>query len=209
MKLAVLGGTGKSGRHLVEQALAAGHQVVVLTRNAGKLGIDHEQLSVVQGDVQDAARVSEAIAGADAVLSVLGPTSNQPTYEVSRGMENVLAAMREQGVRRLIQTLGAGVADPNDRPGLLDRAITALLKLTARYVYEDMLRVARCIRATDLDWTLVRVPMLTDDPPRGDVRVGYVGQGIGPRVSRADVAAFVLRQVSDDTYVRQAPAISN
>jgi hypothetical protein len=72
-----------------------------------------------------------------------------------------------------------------------------------------MVRVADLIRASDLDWTLVRVPMLTDAPPSGDVLVGYLGRGVGARISRTDMAAFILEQASDDTYLRQAPVISN
>ncbi len=112
-------------------------------------------------------------------------------------------------VRRLVQSVGAGVRDPRDEPGLFDRVINVALKPFSRHVYEDMRRTAEIIRASDVDWTLVRVPMLTDDPATGDVKVGYLGQGVGSRVSRADMAAFVLEQVDDDTYLHQAPVISN
>jgi putative NADH-flavin reductase len=209
MKVTIFGATGRTGRHLVGQALEAGHEVVSFARTPTKLSIEDEKLSIVHGTVQDATRVREAVTGADAVLSVLGPTSNEPTYEVSQGMENILAAMQAQGVQRLVQSIGAGVGDPNDQPGLFDRAIKVLLRLMSRYVYEDMVRVADLIRASDLDWTLVRVPMLTDAPPSGDVLVGYLGRGVGARISRTDMAAFILEQASDDTYLRQAPVISN
>jgi putative NADH-flavin reductase len=149
------------------------------------------------------------VEGSDAVLSVLGPTSNEPVYEVSKGMANLLAILQEHCVRRLIQSVGAGVGDPGDRPGLFDKLIKVALKTVSRHVYEDMVGVAEIIRASDLDWTLVRVPMLTDDPPAGDVKVGYLGKGVGPRLSRADLAAFMLRQAEEDTYLRQAPVISN
>jgi putative NADH-flavin reductase len=208
MKLAIFGATGRTGLRLVEQALDAGHEVVAFSRTPGKLALEQERLSVVHGDLQDPDQVSRAITGADAVLSVLGPTNSRPTYEVSQGIDKILAAMHENNVRRLIQSVGAGVGDPRDDPGLFDRAIKLLLKLVSRYVYEDMLRVAIQIRASDLDWTLVRVPMLTDDPPAGDLRIGYLGQGVGSRVSRADLAAFMLQEVAANRYLRQAPVIS-
>jgi putative NADH-flavin reductase len=209
MRITIFGATGRTGRHLVEQALEAGHEVVALARTPSKLSIDNHRLSIVQGDIQDAKAVEEVVAGADAVISVLGPMSNEPVYEVSRGMENILVGMENQGVSRLVQSIGAAVGDPSDQPKILDRAIKALLKLMSRYVYEDMVRVNDQIRASDLDWTLVRVPMLTDDPLGGDLRVGNLGQGLGPRVSRSDLAAFMLRQVDNDTYRHQAPVISN
>ena len=209
MNLTVFGTTGRTGRLLLAQALEAGHQVTALARTPSKLEMDHEQLTVIEGDVQDAQKVISAVAGSDAVLSVLGPTSNQPTYEVSRGMGHIQTAMDQQGVRRLVQSVGAGVGDPQDRPGLFDRLIKVALQLVSRHVYEDMVRVADAIRHSDLEWTLVRVPMLTDDPPAGDIKVGYLGTGVGPRLSRADLAAFMLQQADDLTYVGQAPVISS
>jgi nucleoside-diphosphate-sugar epimerase len=209
MKLTILGATGRTGRHVIEQALDGGHTVVAFARTPGKLDIEHEALSVVQGDIFEPDAVSEAVAGSDAIISVLGPTSNKPTYTISRGIEHVLDAMKEHGVKRLVQSVGAGVRFSQDEPGLLDRIIGFLLILFSRYVYEDMVRTATKIAASDRDWTLVRVPMLTDAEPRGDVKVGYLGQGTGPRVSRADMARFVLRIVEEGSYVHEAPVISN
>ena len=208
MKFGIFGATGRAGKILVAQALEAGYEVVAFARTPSKLGIEHERLSLVQGDVQDAESVASAISGTGAVLSVLGPTSNEPTYEVSKGMANILAAMEGHDVHRLVQSVGAGVGDPNDKPGLFDKLIKVTLKLASRHVYEDMVRVNDLIRASDRDWTLVRVPMLTDEPPTGDLKVGYLGQGVGTRLSREDLARFMLDQLEDDTYVRKAPVIS-
>lgn len=211
MKVAVFGATGRAGRHVVRQALDAGHEVVAFARTPANLGITHERLRVVQADIQDAAKVGEAVAGADAVISVLGPTHNRPEMTVSKGIEHILAAMQAHGVRRLIASAGAGVGDPNDRPTLMHRLITLALRLSARNVVADMERAVQLIRASDRDWTIVRVPMLTDEPAKGSVRAGYVGQGTGPRLSRADMAAFMLAQLElgASNYLRQAPTISN
>ncbi|NIV29720.1 MAG: NAD(P)H-binding protein, partial [Anaerolineae bacterium] len=137
MKLAIFGATGRTGKILVAQALETGYEVVAFARKPSNLGIEHARLSVVQGDVQDAESVASAISGADAVLSVLGPTSNEPTYEVSKGLANILATMEQHDVRRLVQSVGAGVGDPNDKPGLFDKFIKVVLKLASRHVYED------------------------------------------------------------------------
>lgn len=209
MKLAVFGATGKTGRILVEQALAAGHTVVAFARTPSKLDVDDERLRIVQGDIQDAAAVATAVAGADAVISVLGPTSNTPDYQISKGTANILSAMQQHGVGRLVISAGAGVGDPRDKPGLFDKFIKVLLQLFSRHVVADMARVVALVRASDLKWTVVRAPMLTDNPRGAEVRVGYLGQGVGPRLARADLAAFMLAQVDDDTYLRQAPVISN
>jgi putative NADH-flavin reductase len=209
VKLTIFGGTGRAGQYLVRQALEAGYDVTVLVRTPSKLNIRHPHLTIVQGDMQDAACVAETIAGADAVLSVLGPTDNQPDYRISRGTQHILDAMRQHHVRRLIISTGAGVPDPNDEPKFINRLISLLLGIVSKHVLADMTQVVELVRASDLNWTIVRVPMLTDDALSGKVHVGWVGKGTGPRLSRADMAAFMLKQVHDETYVRQAPMISN
>jgi putative NADH-flavin reductase len=208
MKLAVFGGTGKTGQHVIQQALDAGHQVTALARTPSKLNIQHPSLSIIQGDVQNANCVAETIAGADAVISVLGPTSNKPEFAVSKGVDHILSAMRAHNIQRLIISTGAGVRDPNDKPKPVDRFFGLVLRVLSKNVVADMNEAIKKVRSNDLEWTVVRAPMLTDQPATGQLKVGYVGD-ISPRLSRADMAAFMLRQLENDTYVRKAPAISN
>jgi putative NADH-flavin reductase len=209
LHVTILGGTGKTGRHVVDQALQAGHHVTVLARTPSKLDVAHERLRVVAGDVQDPVAVSEAIAGSSAVVSVLGPTQNTPDYQVSRGTAHVIEAMRTHGVRRLVVSAGAGVGGDGDQPKLVDHLISFVLKLAARHVLADMTRTVDAVRASGLDWTVVRVPMLTDGPPTGTIRVGLVGVNTGPRIARADMARFMLEQVHDASNVGASPVISN
>jgi len=124
-------------------------------------------------------------------------------------MDNILAAMRQHGVRRLIQSAGAGVRDPQDTPTLLHAFFGGLTRLLSPNVVADMEQVVDKVRHSGLDWTIVRAPMLTEGPATGRVREGYVGKDIGPRLTRADLAAFMLKQLETKTYVGQAPAISN
>ena len=209
MKLAIFGGTGRTGMHLVQQALDQGHEVVILARNPAKITLQHAQLSVIAGDVKDLPKVEQTIAGASVVISALGPTSNEPVYAVSQGMENIIAAAQKQGVRRLIIAAGAGVGDPKDTPGLFHHIMNFMLKLMAKNVLADMTRAVALVRASNLDWTVVRLPMLVDGPHTGTIRVGYVGQGMGPRINRADAAEFMLAQAAQSTFICQSPAISN
>ena len=209
MKIAIFGGTGRTGKHVVEQALAKGFEVKVLARTPSKLVIENDALTVIEGDISDEKTVEETINGVDAVISVLGPTSNEPVFEVSCGMEHILAAMKKDGVRRLIISAGAGVGDPKDEPKFINHLINFLLKLMAKNVLDDMSRTVKLVRESDLDWTVVRMPMLTDDPKTGHVKVGYVGKGTGPRISRADAAEFLLAQLDNETYLRKSPVISN
>lgn len=208
MKLAVFGGTGRTGSLFIEQALAAGHSVTALARTPAKLTLTHPALTLIAGSLDDPAAIARVIEGADAVVSALGPTHNKPDYAISRGTDHILAAMQKYGVRRLIFTTGAGVRDPLDKPKFVDRFFGALLNIVARHVVADMRQAVAKIRAADLDWTVVRAPMLTDQPARGSLKVGYVGD-ITPRLARADMATFMLDQLHETAWLRQAPAISN
>lgn len=211
MKLTVFGATGKTGQILVRKALEAGHELTAFARTPEKLDARHDRLSVVKGDALDAAAVAEAIRGSDAVVSLIGvnPKSLEPVFAAS--VANMIAGMRAAGVRRLVLSAGAGVGDPNDAGGLAGRLIGGLIKLLARRAYEDGLAAAAAIRAAaDLDWTMVRLPMLSDEPGgRGSLRIGYLGKGTGPRLSREDLAGFMLRELVERRYVRQAPVLSN
>lgn len=207
MKIAVFGATGGTGRLVVQQSLEKGYAVVAFTRSPQKLELKDDKLTVFEGDIQNADQVSTAIAEVDAVVSALGPTDNKTQFVVSRGMENILAGMKGHGVRRLVVSAGAGVGDPQDEPGLFNKGMNLLLKMISRNVYEDMVRVVQLVRESEMDWTVVRAPMLTDDPATGQVKIAWVGKGLGMRLSRADFAAFMLEQVEDETYSRQAPAI--
>ncbi|MCA9874446.1 MAG: SDR family oxidoreductase [Anaerolineales bacterium] len=209
MKLTIFGASGRTGRPLMMQALDAGHEVTAFVRTPAKLDVQHENLTVVQGDVRNPTQVETAVTGADAVLSVLGPTANTPDYQVCQGTEHILTAMKKHGVRRLVISAGAGVGDPADAPRPVNKLINLLLRLVSPHVYEDMKRTVDLVRASDLDWTIVRVPRLTDDPPTGQVKTAYVGKGMGMRITRADMASFMLQQVDDTRFIRQAPAISN
>ncbi len=209
MKITIFGGTGRTGAYLVREALDKGLKVTVLVRDPAKMNIADPRLEVIKGDITDANSVASAIKGTDAVLSVLGPTDNKPTFAVSRGMENILAVMKAGSVKRLVMTAGAGVGDPEDEPKFMNKLMSFLLKLMAKNVLADMSKAVEMVRSSDLDWTVVRLPMLTDDPKTGKVKVAYVGKGMGSRIARSDIAPFLLDQVEDRTYLRQSPAISN
>ncbi len=209
MKLAVFGATGRTGQILVRDALAQGDEVIALARTPSKLDLQDARLSLVQGDVQDPRAVDQVVTGAEAVISVLGPSSNQPVFAVSKGMQNILEAMRRHGVQRLVVTAGAGVGDPEDRPALPNRAIHLLIRLASKNAYEDMRKTVEIVRASDRDWTVVRAPMLVDGQATGKIIVSMVGKGMGMRITRADLAAYALQVARSGEQLRRAPAISN
>lgn len=208
MKVVIFGASGRTGRALVEEALERGHAVRAFARTPAKIEVEHERLEVVHGDVQNAAAVERAVAGVDAVLSALGPTGNRSDRQVTNGTRNVVDAMERLGVRRIVVTGGAGVPDPMDRPALVDRLVKGLLLLVARNVVEDMRGAVEAVRASDLDWTVVRLPRLTDAPATGRVRADHLGGDVGIQIGRADVATFLLDELDAGRWVGQAPVVS-
>ena len=152
--------------------------------------------------------VQRVVAGTGAVLSALGHTKTSSKDVLTEGTKNILAAINEHGVRRLVSLTGAGARDPKAEPKLVDRVIGSLVKLLQRDLLEDSLGQARVIKESELEWVIVRAPVLTEGEKKGEYRVGYVGKESGTRLSRADVADFMLKQTTDDVYLHQAPVVS-
>lgn len=208
MKLAIFGGSGRTGKPLLAQALERGHEIRALARDPAKLD-SQERLLVVRGDAMNPVDVAETVDGCDAVLSVLGQTKGSPKNLQTVATRHIVAAMKVHGVTRVISLTGAGVRDPHDQPKLVDRVFGLLLATVARNVIQDADAHAEVLRQSGLEWTLVRGPRLTEGPYTGSYKVGYVGKDSGTQASRADVADFMLRQLADDTWIRKAPMVSS
>jgi uncharacterized protein YbjT (DUF2867 family) len=164
---------------------------------------------VVQGELSDSVLIERAVSGADAVISVLGPRGGSKDKPLMRGMQNIVSAVDKLAVRRLIVSSTLSAKDQNDMPELRARALVFLVKHTMHAAYEEIVGVAETVRASDIDWTIVRLTMLNNKPKSGMVRAGYLGRSeVGTWISRADVADFMLKQVQDTRYLREAPAIS-
>lgn len=202
MRITIFGATGRMGQLLVRQALDAGHAVTAYARTPGKLRITHENLSVVAGQLDDEEAILEAVRTADAVIEGVGSESV--------ATRRIIAAMDTAGVRRIVVVSTCSVPDPADRPDLKFKALVRFVKAAAPRAWAEVRSAAEAVRASDLDWTLVRVAKLNDKPATGDIKVGHYGHGVVDlSISRADMAAFLLGQVTDETYLRSAPAISN
>lgn len=208
MRLLVIGATGGTGRELVKQALERGHHVTALVRKPAKLRMAHEGLTVVQGDVLDRSSVEAAARGQDAVLSALGHKRwFYPTRILSAGTANVLRAMEASGVRRLVCETSLGLGESWGRLGLYYTLF--VIPVILPFYFWDKGRQERAIRASELDWVIVRPGVLTNGRKRGVYRHGSkVGNWLWTvRVSRADVADFMLNQVTSGQYLRSAPGV--
>lgn len=210
MNVSIFGASGRTGLPLVQQALDAGHKVTALVRTPAKLTINHPNLTVIQGDVYSLNDVEKAIPdGTDVVVTALSPTKGAPQDLLPRAADSVIKVMTDKGIKRLIWMTGAGVRFADDQPKLIDNVIRFALQTLGGNVLQQSEQAVRKVQSSDRDWTVVRAPMLTDTPKTGSVRVGMVGVGTGPRLSRADAAAFIVEQFAATGQFRRAPMISN
>ena len=206
MQIAVFGATGGTGQQVVQQALAAEHSVSALVRDPSRLAAQDERLTVVEGDVLDRAKVDETVSGADAVIVSLGNTSNNPDYIVSRGTEVIVDSMTAVGKpMRLIVVSSLGVGESRDQ---VPFAFKMLMNTVLKKAMDDKERQEALVKASGFDWIIVRPGGLTNGPATGSYKAGVDVKLTAGQVSRADVAAFVLLQLDDDTYLHQTPAIT-
>lgn len=209
MRIAVFGAAGPTGRHLTDQALAAGHEVVAVTRRPGSLS-SRRGLAVAVADATDQAAVDAAIGGTDAVLSALGARfSKGPISTYSASATVITEAMARHGVKRLL-AISSSIADPHWRPTgahFFNHVLDPLVnRRMGRTLHEDMRRMEEAIRETDLDWTLVRPSGLFDHPVVTDFHTTETSAD-GVFTARADLAASMLRELVERRYVRTAMGV--
>ena len=210
MRIAVFGGTGATGVLLINQALDRGHSVTAYARRPEKLDIEDDRLTVVEGELSDAAAIDRVVKGSDAVISLLGQGRPVRGTPVALGTRAILAAMDTSGVRRIVAVATASAPDPRDKQGLRTRFFVGISKRFMRPAYDDVVATAQAIRESDRYWTIVRPPFLTNGRLTGQVSVGYLGDGVtGTYLSRANAADFMLKQLRSDTHVRKAPIVTN
>ena len=207
MKVLVLGASGATGRQVVRQAMEQDLGVTAFVRDRARLPISDPALRVVQGDVGDYSAVADAVAGQDAVISTLGvsrPLHADPI--VIDGIRHTLRAMEAQGVARLVYLSFIGVRESRSAAGPLIRFVA---RFPLRHEIADHERKEALIRASRCEWTIVRAPKLSNGEGTGRYRDGedIVARSFFPVLSRADVAAFMLRQLRDRTYVGRAARI--
>lgn len=205
MNILIFGATGGSGKELTKQALEQGHNVTALVRNPATLGISHANLTVVQGDILNADSVSAVVKGKDAVLSALGSKVLKPNTIMSDGTKNILAAMQMHGVKRFICETSLGLGDSRDQMGFFFEYI--VIPFFLKNVFVDKEVQEQLIMQSNTDWTIVRPAGLTDGVRTGRYRSG-MDKAITGQISRADVAEFMLKQLTDTTYLRKAPCIA-
>jgi putative NADH-flavin reductase len=211
MKITILGATGFLGQHLVKLALARGYQVRVLVRNPSKLGPLEDRVEVVQGDLFDEERLEAAVRGAEAVISAVGPPRHGAVdparYE--RGMQSIVAVLGRQSIRRYIHTGGAVHPGGRDEIWTFGRRLLRLfLNLVARPTLLAKFREWEVLKASELDWTLVRPPRIREGGGPGRI-VAHDRHLARTQVNVTALADFMLDQVTESSWVRRAPLVAS
>ncbi|MDJ0659498.1 MAG: SDR family oxidoreductase [Crocosphaera sp.] len=208
MKLVVFGATGKVGQQVVKQALEQGHDVTAFARNPLKLKIKHPKLQLFQGDVMDSARVEQALQGQDVVVCTLGSGQKLTGTVRSQGTQNIIEAMKRCRMRRLICQTTLGVGESWGSLNFYWKYV--MFGLILRNVFIDHQRQEESVQNSGLDWTIIRPGAFIEGGLTGQYRHGFPGTDNTSKlkITPADVAEFILKQLVDDFYLYQAPSLS-
>ena len=203
MKVIVFGATGKTGLHVCREALEQGHAVTAFSRSRTKIEAQGLDVQVAEGNVNDAESVSAALAGQDAAIVALGSNGLRDRTTLSVGTRNVVDGMTKHGVGRLVVLSAAGVGESWGQTPLIAKI---MFRTLLRNIYADHAAQESVVMGSSLDWTIGRAAILKDGSATGECRASNDGK-VGP-INRADVARFLVKQVDDAGYSRQAISVT-
>lgn len=206
MKVLVLGAAGKTGSAVVQQALAAGHEVTAFVQKADEY--QQEGARVVEGDATNSATMEQAVAGQDAVLDAVGGKTPYKTTTLEETVaRNIISSMQRNGVRRLVVTSMVGEGDSKANATVWERLLVSTF---LRGADKDKAAMESAVQASDLDWVILRPAILSDDAATGDVKVfeSVTGEK-AHKITRADLATFMVGQIRNNEYLKQAVTIAN
>lgn len=206
LSIAIIGGSGRAGRPLIDAALESGLSVRALARRPERFPKNRAGLELVEGDARDPAAIAALLEGCDRVIITLGaPRGEAPSYESAS--RNLIAAMRARGIGRCVLLVGLGIDAPGDRKSLGTRAQGALMRLMLRSAMNDKQRGVEAVMASGLEWTIVRSPLIEEGPPLGGTRVG-LKDAQGKSIRAADLASFVLDAATEGKFIRASPFVA-
>jgi putative NADH-flavin reductase len=207
--IAIFGGTGQTGKLVLEKVLQEGYKVKALVRNPNKINKSDPNLTVIQGDVLNEDEVKKTIQESEVVLSLFGHVKGSPQWLQTKGTDIIVEAMTQSGVKKIISLSGGGLPFPEkDKPKLADKIIRFIMKVAVPKILKDAILHAEILRKSNLDWMIVRGPRLTNETPKHNYRVGWVGVNASTKISRADLADFIVKQIESDEFIHQMPFVS-
>lgn len=213
MKVVIFGATGFSGKAILKEALLKQHEVTILVRNKSAITLDAENLTVVEGNVLDNNIVAEVLKNCDAVIQCLGvggKGDGKPTTFISDATKIIVEEMEKQQIKRLIAMSNVGAGNSiSFQPWFFTKIILPYFMKWLNVLIDDKNRMEPIIMNSELDWTIVRCPNIVDKTPKGNVHATLDGKGLKLAVTLSDMAEFMVQQIKDVSYSRQAPSISN
>ncbi len=208
-KIALFGASGRTGAEFLKLALEAGYPVRALARSPEKIALTDSNLEVIRGDVLEPKDVQNTVKGCDVVVSLFGHVKGSPEWLQTEGTKFIVTAMQQEGIEKIVSLSGGGLPFPEkDQPKFADKAIRTIMKIVVPKVLNDAIAHHEVLEASDRKWIIVRAPRLTEDKKVGAYREGWVGVNASTKISRADLAVFLLKQVEDDRYLQQMPFVS-
>ena len=208
-KIIVFGATGGTGNQVVEQALLAGHKVTVIIRNPDAFAIQHQRLEIIKGDVFQPSTFQNAMKEKDAVVSCLGIKKREPTTVYSEGVGNIITAMQQAGINRIICLSAAAVIVPPKGSFLAKFIAKNILQPLFKYSFADMLLMEKMLLGSHLNWTVIRPPRLTDAERTGKYRTTMNEPLPNPsKISRADLADYIVNHLTDEKTFKARIEIS-
>jgi putative NADH-flavin reductase len=212
MKVVIFGATGFAGNAVLKKALAQNHQVTLLVRNKSAISIDDKNLTIMEGNVMDRNKISEVLENQDAVIQCLGVSgkSTQPTTFMSDVTKIIVEEMEKSGVKRLISMSNIGTGNSiGYNPWYFTKIILPYFMKWLKVVIDDKNRMEPVIMNSHLDWTIVRCPNIVDKPAKGRNHTTLDGKGLKLSITLGDMAAFIVQQLTNRSFSKQAPSISN
>lgn len=211
LRVAVFGGSGAVGHLVIAKALARGWRVIAYVRDSARLSLVDERLEVLEGELDDADAISSAIDGCDAVISVIGPGFLTWSLVIVRGEDNIIRGMKSHAVRRLISLSTPSYRSAKDGSDAVFALVVSAIRILLPVARRNIVEMGASVERSGLDWTLVRIPLLSNAPESGVLVKGWVGEpGVTfSRVPRAMVAEFMVAQVEASEYLCEAPVISH
>jgi putative NADH-flavin reductase len=213
MKVLIFGASGYSGKEILKQALAQQHEVTVLTRSKSSITLNNPNLTVVEGNVLDAKTVNAVLQGQDAVIQCLGiggKGDGKPTTFISDATKIIVAEMEKTQVKRLIAMSNVGAGNSRAfQPWFFNKIILPYFLNWLKVIIDDKNVMEPIIANSTLDWTIVRCPNIIEKAAKNKVTATLDGKNLKLSITNVDTANFILQQLTDKTFSKQAPSISN
>ncbi len=206
-KIALIGGTGKAGSPVLNQLLRTGYTVKMLVRNPDKVKFTDNRLDIVQGDAREISSIQTLLLGCHTVISTLGqPKGEQPIF--NKSTSNILSTMKELDIKRYILITGMGVDAYGDSKSFKDKFKTIVLRSMFPAILSDKQREYETLLKSDIQWTLVRLPLIVEGYSTGNIKVD-MKHTPGSKIDSLDLAEFLVNQIIDTKNICKAPFISN